>query len=296
VYGFLRTPRWIALTLIVVLVIPSFIVLSRWQWSRYEERSTRNAAISTNESVGAEALGSVVSPGDAVGPDREFRVVRVSGTYSQSGERYSRRQPLNGTTGFFVLTPLLTNDGRVVLVNRGWTGTTGSAIASPTVDAAPTGPVVVEGRLRAGETNVTQPSDVPAGQVVGVDSAAILADAGRPAYPGYIELTAQAPAPDPLLAPIPAPDLGEGPHRSYALQWLLFIGIAIIGWGILVRNEAIRRREVQTDAGRAVPDPRPAESHDQGSAEAQQPAATDDPTNTALSQPDATAPIASPNS
>jgi len=288
VYGFLRTPRWIALTLIVILVIPSFIVLSRWQWSRYEERSTRNAAITTNESVGAEPLETVVTPGDTIGPDREFRVVQVSGTYDQSGQQFSRRQPLNGTNGFFVLTPLLTNDGRVVLVNRGWTGTTGNALASPTVDPAPDGAVVVVGRLRAGDTNLTQPADVPAGQVVGVDSAAIVAGTGRPAYPGYLELTAQAPAPDPLLAPIPGPDLGEGPHRSYALQWLLFIGIAVIGWGILVRNEAIRRRELSANPA--------ATSDAAGDPDADPTEVSGDLAGTSLSHPDATTPTASPNS
>lgn len=293
-YGFLRTPRWITLTLVVVLVIPSFIVLSRWQWSRYEERSTRNSAITTNESVGAQALATVVKPGDTIGPDREFRVVRVSGTYDQSGERYSRRQPLNGTNGFFVLTPLLTNDGRAVLINRGWTGATGNALSSPSVDPAPSGPVVIEGRLRSGDADRTQPDDVPVGQVVGVDSAAILAGTGRPLYPGYLELTAQAPAPDPLLAPIPGPDLGEGPHRSYALQWLLFIGIAIIGWGILVRNEAIRRRELSTGPDEPGTDPLLAQADTAPVGD--HPEVGGDPRNTTLSQSDATAPTASPNS
>jgi len=33
----------------------------------------------------------------------------------------------------------------------------------------------------------------------------------------------------PAMRPIPLPELTDGPHKSYALQWFSFAGIALIG-------------------------------------------------------------------
>jgi len=40
----------------------------------------------------------------------------------------------------------------------------------------------------------------------------------------------------------PAPELGDGPHLSYAIQWFAFAGIVILGMGALIRKQA-RDRE-----------------------------------------------------
>jgi len=40
----------------------------------------------------------------------------------------------------------------------------------------------------------------------------------------------------------PAPEPGDGPHLSYAIQWFAFAGIVILGMGALIRKQA-RERE-----------------------------------------------------
>jgi cytochrome oxidase assembly protein ShyY1 len=37
--------------------------------------------------------------------------------------------------------------------------------------------------------------------------------------------------------PVPLPDLSEGPHLSYAIQWFCFAAVAVAGAAILVRRE-----------------------------------------------------------
>jgi cytochrome oxidase assembly protein ShyY1 len=40
-----------------------------------------------------------------------------------------------------------------------------------------------------------------------------------------------------LPVPVPLPELSEGPHLSYAIQWFSFAAIALAGAAILVRRE-----------------------------------------------------------
>jgi cytochrome oxidase assembly protein ShyY1 len=41
---------------------------------------------------------------------------------------------------------------------------------------------------------------------------------------------------------LPAPEVTEGAHRSYAIQWIFFEIMTVIGWIILVRNELKEQR------------------------------------------------------
>jgi len=42
---------------------------------------------------------------------------------------------------------------------------------------------------------------------------------------------------------LPAPEVTEGNHRSYAIQWTFFEFLTVVGWVVLVRNEVIERRK-----------------------------------------------------
>jgi len=54
---------------------------------------------------------------------------------------------------------------------------------------------------------------------------------------------AQAVGPQDAL-PIPAdpPDLGEGPHLGYAVQWFSFAAIGLIGWLVIVARRQVPPR------------------------------------------------------
>jgi cytochrome oxidase assembly protein ShyY1 len=62
-----------------------------------------------------------------------------------------------------------------------------------------------------------------------------------PVYPGFVQLQ-EPDDPGRFPAPLPEPDLGAGPHLSYALQWFAFSTIAVIGWVVLIRTSAMKRR------------------------------------------------------
>jgi cytochrome oxidase assembly protein ShyY1 len=60
-YAFLRQPRWLALGFLVLLVLPSFVLLSRWQLSRLDDRRYFNDLVTTHSST-PSATSSAGSP------------------------------------------------------------------------------------------------------------------------------------------------------------------------------------------------------------------------------------------
>ncbi len=69
--------------------------------------------------------------------------------------------------------------------------------------------------------------------------------------PVYLDLISSDPAVQPGdPAPVPAPELSEGPHLSYAGQWLIFAIAVAIGWIFAVRR-SIRTHRRRLADGRA---------------------------------------------
>ena len=238
-YGFLRQPRWLALGFLVLVIVPSFVLLSRWQLHRLDERRQANAVIAANAQQAPVPVGTVLTPGapaSSVTDSVTWRQVSATGHYDASGQVLVRKRPFEGANGFWVATPLVTDSGTVLVVNRGWIAASGGASAVQAVPAPPSGEVTVIGRVQASQDAPDpQPTDLPAGQVTDLDVA--LVAHGAPAYPGYVDLVSSDPAQAAGLMPWPVPDLSEGNHLSYAMQWIVFAIIAVGGFVLLVRRE-----------------------------------------------------------
>jgi cytochrome oxidase assembly protein ShyY1 len=238
-YGFLSQPRWLALGFLVIIVVPSFFLLSRWQLSRLDDRRAENDLVTTNSAAAPVPVESVLTAGAdpaAVPDDLRWRPVTATGRYDASGEVLVRKRPLEGTNGFWVATPLVTDSGAVLVVNRGWVAAAGGADATQAVPPPPVGEVTVVGRLQPSQdAPVPQPGDLPAGQVTDL-AVALVADP-ETAYPAYVELISSTPAQEAGLRALPLPDLSDGPHLSYAVQWVFFAAVAVTGFVVLVRRE-----------------------------------------------------------
>ncbi len=227
VWSLLKTRRWIAFSLLVVVAIAAFGLLSRWQWQRAEEERTAREAWAVQEAT------SPVSLAEAVGSPREWSPVRVEGRFSPESTVLVRQRPLDGRNGFWVVSALDTPDGRV-WVNRGWIPATGAATGVVSAPPPPSGPVIVEARVRLSDpAPAAEPTDLPSGQV----SALIPARLGADVESIYLEAIASEPT-DPEVTRIPAPVIDETQNISYALQWLVFAIIAVTGWWFFLRREA----------------------------------------------------------
>ncbi|GLX01098.1 SURF1 family protein [Microtetraspora sp. NBRC 16547] len=243
-YRFLLTRRWLAFHLLVLALIPAFFFLGQWQFGRFEERSASSERTTANLNSAPVPLDQLDTIGGTVPDAMKYRPVTMTGTYDTSHELLVRRRPQNGQVGFYVVTPLVTPQG-AVLVNRGWVPAGATAESRPEVPAPPSGEVTVTGRLKPSETENTtgirnRTSGLPTGQVLLVNTTDIGATLPYRLYGGFVELTAQRPTRDPAPEPVPAPDVGGGGglNLAYSVQWWLFIGVAVGGWFLLIRREA----------------------------------------------------------
>jgi len=78
------------------------------------------------------------------------------------------------------------------------------------------------------------------------DAATIAPELPAPVLPLVAQLQTQDPSQaGDLPRVVPPPELSEGPHFSYAIQWFTFATIALVGYGLLVRREVKDRRRAQ---------------------------------------------------
>src|SRR5690606_28157540 len=107
-----------------------------------------------------------------------------------------------------------------VLVDRGWFATDDPEIGPDELPAPPSGQVTITGWVRAdGEGRSTEIT----GHATRAISRARIGEAiGTRVLTGFVALKSEDPAPAIRLAPVELPDLGEGPHFFYGLQWWFF--------------------------------------------------------------------------
>lgn len=253
VYRFLLTRQWVILTLIGLVLIPTMIELGFWQLHRHEHRVAQNAEISKALDAKPVPAERLTSPGHSIADSERYRRVSAHGTYDTKDEVVVRRRTNSDEEiGFHVLTPFLLDNGKVLLVNRGWIPANGPQTEFPKVPPAPKGEITVTGRLMADETSaqsgIKDVQGLPDRQIMLISSGQQAHSLGKEVLGGYVELTSPEPAGDsPQL--IGEPEHGDiGPHMAYAVQWWLFCTGVPIGWVVLVRREVRDRRAAAAEA------------------------------------------------
>lgn len=242
---FLR--RWGGYLALVIVFAIACAFLSWWQWSRRAETVAEIAKIEANYDAPPVPLGDVLTGPDDADDAAKWRPVALTGEYLPDQQLLVRNRPRNSDAGFEVLVPLRLVDGTVFVVDRGWIPA-GETLETPdSVPDAPEGDVTVVVRLKPGEPEIPG-RGAPAGQLATVRLPDVAALVGEPTYTGMYGLLVSedpAAADRPLAAERPAED--EGPHLSYALQWIAFGILAFIGlvWAV--------RRERTIAAGRVIP-------------------------------------------
>lgn len=233
IWPLLRTRRWLGFTALVVGVIIAFGLLSRWQWSRAEERHEERVALQAAIARDPVPLGTL----DLTDlQDGQWRAVTATGVYSPDDSAVVRKRPLDARNGFWLMTPLRLDEDTSVWVNRGWLAAGQDALSTPDLPAPPAGEVTISGYLRAFEdADPGANAGLPAGQIA-APAAALLPPASD-AVPAYIQLATSDPEQEGLVA-LPLPDIDEGRNISYAIQWLLFAAVAMAGWYFFLQREA----------------------------------------------------------
>ena len=236
-WRFALTRRWAGyLTLAIVFAIVC-VFLCMWQLSRRAEARAEIDRIDANYSSEAVPIGDALADLESFDVKQKWKPVEVTGTYLTDQQTLVRNRPYNGSPGFEVLVPLQLADGSVFIVDRGWVAPGERQDSPDQVPDAPSGTVTVTARLKAGEPTLPGRS-APAGQIATVNLPDMAQRVGEPTYTGAYGLLVDedpSPADRPLAAAKPARD--EGPHLSYAFQWLVFALFGFIGLGYALVQE-----------------------------------------------------------
>ena len=237
--GFLVSRRWVLFALVVAALAYAAWWLGGWQFDRLEERRDRNALVERNEEAPVAPVEDVLAPGREVDPDDQWRVVEATGTYAVEDTVVVRYRTREGAAGVDVVVPLETASGTSLLVDRGWMATDNRGLEVTEVPDPPQGEVTVTGWVRVDATgDSTSVSDQ---STRAIDSSEIGPALDREVYGGFVDLRSEDPAAADPLAPAEPPELDDGPHFFYGLQWWFFGLLALVGFGYLAYDEWRKR-------------------------------------------------------
>ena len=228
-------PLWqtgLALALAVLLMI-AFAALGVWQLQRLSWKLDLIAQVEARVHAEPESLGALLARPPE---DRAYRRVRVQGQFNHDAEtRVQAVTELGG--GYWVLTPLTTPDGQVLLVNRGFVPTE-RADPQTRPQGQITGAVSVTGlgRLTEPEGAFLRSNDPAGNRWYSRDVQAIAAARGLgPVAPVFLDADAT-----PLPGGLPVGGLTvvafRNTHLIYALTWFTLAGIAAAGIVVLRRD------------------------------------------------------------
>ena len=262
---FLLRPRWLLSHLLVVALVVLMVNLGFWQLRRLDERRAFNDLVEGRMDEPVVAIDELVGPGDgdAAVDAARFRRVSATGTYDDDATVVVRNRSQDGRAGAWLVTPLTLAGGDRVAVVRGFVGfADDGSIPQP---PAPTGPVTVQGLgLDPGRLGSTAARDVDALLAEdGVLPALVQAEASTPpdAGPGPdidddgAVTEPSAAAEEAGLATVARPELGEGPHLGYAVQWFIFSTIAAGGYALILRRLIVARAREGDDGEPGDGDP-----------------------------------------
>jgi cytochrome oxidase assembly protein ShyY1 len=240
-----REPYAYAKSALALVLILGCFWASQWQYHRGSDRHDRNFEITSQTALPLIQLESALVNLD----ENEWRRVSVTGTFNNERQILLRNRYFEGKYGFEVLTAFTSTSGRLFWVDRGWVQAGASAVEEPEIVPAPNGEVEIIGRIRFdrslpqgnffalpsdGTGLISEANARSSNEIIGIDS------------PFYLDLLSGS---MPELTPqVPAelPELSDGPHLAYAVQWIIFAGLIMYG-RFLIRREVLTREEISVE-------------------------------------------------
>lgn len=223
--------RNLVLITIAVIVAAVCVSLGVWQLRRLAERKALNRSILSRIDVRPVDAQSIRNPDAA-----RFQRVTLHGQYDYDNEIVLMMRSRNASPGVNIVTPLrIPGRDTAILVNRGWVYspdalTVDLARWREGADAAGAGYAEIFPRREGTPRSRTHPNAYR-----WLDPDALRGRIPYPIATYYVVSTTPGPV-EKTPARLSLPDLDEGPHLSYAIQWFSFAAISIIGMIVLMRR------------------------------------------------------------
>ena len=234
--------RWWWATLLIIAGVALLIRLGFWQLDRLEQKRAFNATVASRWQEAPFDLIAEGLPADLA--ELEYRRVEVSGQFDYDHQIVLKERPRGDVPGVVLVTPLVLDGGRAILVARGWIPYNQSAPEFwPQFEEPASAPVV--GLLQESQM-------LPSGEAPPVPEApqvewfSLNIDAVQPQMPyellpvSILQLPEEGRTYDQLPYREEPLRLDEGSHFSYAIQWFMFAAILGIGYVFLIQQQEKR--------------------------------------------------------
>lgn len=203
-----------------MLLVGLCLVAANWQYHRGVDRHAKNFKIQQNTGLPSLPFSEIKSLNE-----QEWRTVNVKGAFDNSHNVLLRnRYSDDGKYGYEYLT-LFRSGNKSFWVDRGWVQAGERATDRPKLPPTPTGEIEITGRIRLN-------TSLPRGSFFALPATGNLVSSWNlqskvKTDNFYIDLiSGDGVTPN---APAELPELSDGPHMAYALQWLFFAGLIVYG-------------------------------------------------------------------
>ena len=216
-YAFLKT-------LIALLLVLLCLWAAQWQYHRGVDRHARNNLIVEQSRLPEVRLSELTGNIDSF----EWRQITIQGSFDDQNQILLRNRYSEGVYGFEQLT-LFEFNARKIWVDRGWIKAGSNATIPPQLQKTNENIVNITGRLRLD-------SSLPQGKFFAVSNNAqrdlvsqLDARKGIQTEDFYVDLISVSDASMNPDVAVELPELSDGPHMAYALQWIFFAALTIYG-------------------------------------------------------------------
>jgi surfeit locus 1 family protein len=213
-----RRPAHVVVAILWVAAIVGLVALGTWQ---VERRAWKLGLIAQVE---ARLKAAPVAAPVMAGPEDNYRRVVVSGTFIAGRDSFVQASTVRGP-GWWVMTPMRSDNGRIVLINRGYGPDRKAAPATP-------GRVAATGLLRLSEPGggFLRSNDPAADRWYSRDVAAIAAKRGiGPVAPYFIDADGSRNAPGQPVGGLTVVSFPNN-HLVYAITWYTLAMMAAAGF------------------------------------------------------------------
>jgi len=220
-------------SVIALVIVFGCLYAAQWQFHRGSSQMATNKIIEAN--LGRETLTDLnLKNLDPIA--NQWRELKLIGKFSPEHEELVRNRYFQGQYGFEVLTLFTTANGEKFWVDRGWVAAGPNAATPPIVQKAPTDQIEIIARIRSENLSRQLQGSFFVTRTIAVKPANMTKIQGVSAEAYYLDLIKSSDGSLKPFTEIGLPELSNGPHFAYALQWLAFAVLALIGRILLFRE------------------------------------------------------------
>jgi len=246
--------RWSGWLALVVVFSIACAWLSNWQFSRREEALAAIAQVAKNYDAQPVSIDDLAKL-NSFNVQNQWRPAKMVGHYLVGNTVLVRNRPLDGQPGFLELIPFQLTDGRLIAIERGWIASDSNYNPPKSFPLPCAEQQTVVARVRPAEPTLGR--SAPVGQLGTINIEELVKTQGikdRIFTSIYARVATEQISANENPKPLAKPELDEGNHLSYALQWIMFalMAVAALIWGVRKEREAKSSRQSTARKRKAI--------------------------------------------